>query len=620
MIRAVLRSPLRIVFLAAVVFRSVTGWLLSTRPTDVNVGDPGQWIDAGDRTLRGEWPYKDWTGIYGPLLYGWGASWYRLLGADWRAALQMLEIISPVACLLLAAATAQLMFRHPRWQAGFLLAVAVPGLDAFYWSPGIRIWAPVAALSWAAKPPKGRWSWLPFVCCGVTPLLSPDTGIPCVIASLFFAGSAGVKIASLFLPTCLLWFGWPGATVNWITRTTELAATVSWIWGTPFPGDAFPVRRAVFFMPFVAPLLIGLHLGWTLRRGSAKERAELLPDVAIWILTAGCLRSLLGRTDTAHLLFVLPPLLLLAFRFASRMRVSGAVAALAFVLPFLWLSTLEGPARRSADAWRHAEVPMAPLPGERISLPADFARHLKRVTEATVPLLRPGEPVLSLPGPLYAHLLRRTQSFPWAVPELMNGKPFNLPRVVIVDAALALPWDPYFLPSPGGPLTWSTPADEPITRDLRETLRRWYAVRSEVDGARIMVRRSSPLPARREREIASLTPSGRDIETIVAGNATALAANDPACDEIRTRIRFSYSPFISGLAKSYIRVTAVERSGRIHEMVQPLPPASLDLELRWPVPRLPLDRIIIEAGNPGSFNPRPVAGTVGPVRLIRLGE
>lgn len=632
MIRAAFSSPLRTVLTTAVLFRIATGWLLSTRPSDLNVGDPGQWIDAGDRILRGEWPYRDWTGIYGPLLYAWGAFWYGLLGADWRAALQMLEIVSPVACLLLAAATAKLMLPTERWQAGFLLAVAVLGLDAFYWSPGIRIWLPVAALAWAANPPTGRWSWLPFAVCGLTPILSPDTGLPCIIASLLLFISSGlrtarVKFVTLLMPTCLLWFAWPFPTVQWMMRTVDLASLASWIWGTPFPGDQFPFRRLTFLLPLIFAMLVSLRMLWTYRRATSAGRIHLLPDLALWLLAAACLRSLLGRTDTAHLLFILPPLLLLAFRSAVRWPVPGAAAAaVAFTLPFLWLSVLEGPARRALDAWRHPAAEVGAVSGERISLPARFARHLARVTAAANPLLAPGEPVLSLPVPLYAHLLRRAQHLSHAVPELLHvgwmttEREWIPPRVVIVDPELALPWDSYFLAPPGGPLTWSTPADEPITRDLREHLRRWYVVKKDVEGARILLRRAAPLPARRERIVRSLEPAPGDPDAVMRGETISLSAHGAVCEEVRTMVRFTYPPGLAGLAKSYTRVTAVTRAGRMIEMVQPLPPAHLGIELRWPVPRVPLDRVMLEAGNPGTFNPDPVSASVAPVRLIGYAD
>ncbi len=633
MIRDLARSPLRSALVLAIGFRVVTGWLLSTRPDDLNVGDPGQWIDAGDRILRGEWPYRDWTGIYGPLLYLWGALWYGLLGADWRAALLMLEVVSPVACLLLAAAAAKLLLPTPPWRAAFVLGVAALGLDAFYWSPGIRIWAPVAALAWAATPPAGRWHWLPFAACGLTPLLSPDTGLPChAAATLLSLPSAWRgnlwKLLAVSLPFGLfLAFTFPMMAV-WVTATNHLSGAASWIWGIPFPGDLFPFRRMTFFVPFVVLLAAALRLIWRLRRTPRAGHSLLVPDIALWFLCAGCLRSLLGRIDTAHLLFITPPLLLLGCRFAVRGPILSRVALIAGCLPLLWWSGVEGPVRRSVDAWRPGPEPRLRLDGEHVALPAARASHLARVTAAARPLLRAGDAVLSLPVPIYAHLLRSRSALPVAVPELLAGSSARAlaaleaapPSVAIVDPALALAWDEYFLRTPGGRLTWSTPADEPITRDLREHLRRWYVVRTEVDGARILTRRKDPLPVRHEQVVATIPTGAADAEIIARGDVITLDARGAIGDEIRTRVRFAYAPGLAGLAKSYTRLTAIERSGKAHEMVQPLPPAHLKIELRWPVPRVPLARILLEAGNPGTFNPDPRSATVEPLRLIRYGD
>ncbi len=618
MIRA-LRSPDRAALVIAVFVRVCTGWLLATRPTDLNVGDPGQWIDAGDRMLRGEWPYRDWTGIYGPLLYVWGTFWYWLLGADWRAALLMLEVVSPVVCLLLAYATVRLTLPTPGWRARFIAAVALLGLDAFYWSPGIRIWVPVAALAWAARPPAGRWSWLPFAACGLTPLLSPDTGLPCLLAALLLPGRSGWRgRAGILLPLPAAWLIAPHAIGEWVTATGRLTATASWIWGVPFPGDLFRFRRLTFLLPLAFTLAAAVRLGWSMRRASGTERSRILVDAGLLLLAAGCLRSLLGRTDTAHLLFVLPPFLLVGCRFAASSGRFGSMTLTVLLIPFLWFSAVEGPVRRATDGWRSIGVERGIVPGDRVALPKAFAAHLDRVTGSARPLLSSDDSVLSLPLPIYAHLLRRPNALPVAVPELLTRPTTGAaPRVVIVDPTLALAWDSYFLAPTGGPLTWSTPADEPITRDLRELLRRNYAPHAEIDGARILVRRKAALPPRGERIIMTITPADGDTDAVTRGDAMTLEAHGAICDEIRTRVTLRFGPGLAGLAKAYTRVTAVERSGRVHEMVQPLPPAHLGIELRWPVPRAPLARILIDAGTPGTFNPDPRSATVDPVRLIR---
>jgi len=616
--------------------------------SDLNTGDPGQWLDSGDRILSGSWPFRDWIGIYGPLLYAWGAGWYRVLGGDWLAAGLMLEVVSPVACLLLAALVAHWSLPSPGWRLVFVAAVGCLGLDACYWSPALRLWVPLAGVAWTTSAlRRGARGELALACavCGICPFLSPETGLAamaaCVLAMAIAHRPPGCVGPGLPLPVALGCIAAPGllaiglmphVTGAYVRDTAALAGSANWIWGVPFPGSAYPWRRALF----LAPVALTAGGGLVALFRAIRRREDGAEDLVYVLFAASVYRTVLGRTDAPHLLFALPPVLVLWFRLISRIALSrglvaGAVAVVTLA-PYGNLSFAEGQLGRSARALLPRPGPTASLGGERVSAPAGFCARLERIVAAARPHAPAGRSVLSLPGPLYAHLLRRTNAMPVAIPELLGtGRAASAaalaaleadpPAVVIVDEAQCLPWDPQFvLPPAREPLTrrltWSSYADEAIARDLRRWLAARYRAAGVIDGARILVARR-PIAEPPARELAVLEPGALQQASLARGDLARFAVAGIACDEVRLKVSCRYPCGLAWLAKSYVRVQIYDQDGRIHGGVLPVPPASLDLELRVPVPRLALTRIDLEVGSPGSFNPAPVAVTVPAVRLIR---
>jgi hypothetical protein len=597
-------------------------------------------MDAGDRIIAGAWPFRDWTGIYGPLLYAWGAGWYRWLGADWHAALLQLEVVSPVACLCLAALVAAWTLPSTGWRLLFLVAVAALGLDACYWAPALRVWFPLAMLGWAiAALRHGRRIRSGIACAlvGLTPFVSPETGLAAVAACavVILLGrpeddpSATPRRTALFgllaAPAIVALVIFPGIVIPYVRDTVALSRAANWIWGVPFPGPAYPWRRVLFLAPFAlaAASLLLAGLGFLRRR----ERANPGGDLALALFASLVLRSMLGRTDIPHLLFALPPVLVLWFRLASRVSILpgllAGILAVGCVIPYLGLSLVEGQAGRALRPFIPGSGP-APAVIERVLMDGDFAARLERILAAARPLAPAGRPVLSLPGPLYAHLLRRPNALPLAVPELLGASAASRalaaleaspPSMVIVDEAQALPWDETFLRSPAR-LTWSTPADEAIARELRSWLARRYRVAATVEGARLLVPRATPAHPPAERIVAVLAPTSAELDRLPRGDLASIPVPGVACDEIRLTVLCRYPHGLAGLAKSYVRVRAHARDGRILVGVLPVPPAGLNMELRIPVLPVPLVRIDLEVGSPGTFNPAPLSVAVPAIRLV----
>ncbi|MEK7475969.1 MAG: hypothetical protein AAB152_10110 [Candidatus Coatesbacteria bacterium] len=639
---------MRLILLTVVLVtaRLLAGWRGAGYLSDLNTVDPGQWLDAGDRILAGSWPFRDWTGIYGPLLYAWGAGWYKLLGADWHAAALMLEAVSPAVCLVLAALVAAWALPTAGWRLLFLLAVAALGLDACYWAPALRVWLPLAGLAWATASLRhghGLRAGLAAALCGLSPFVSPEAGLAAVAACLIALlrpvatplapPRRAVFVACLLAPAVAALVFAPRPTLTFIHATASLSTSANWIWGVPFPGSAYPWRRVLFLAPFAltAAALLFAGLGFLRRR----EQADPAGDLAHAVFAALVLRTVLGRTDIPHLLFSLPPVLVLWFRLGARLPllpgiVSGAVVV-AGAVPYAMMSVAEGQTGRLTRLALPRPA-TRPVMGERVAAPSAFAARLDRIVAAARPFTRPDRPVLSLPGPVFAHLLRRPNALPLAIPELLGGRaaggPWALavlntapPSVVVIDDAQCLPWDGQFVPPdsrsrPPGRLTWSTPADEAITRDLRRWLAANYSLAATVDGARIMVPRHPSRPPA-ELILASLAPAPAELGHLPGGDLARIPVAGLACDEIRLTVLCRYAPGLASFAKTYVRVHAVDRTGRIHGGVLPVPPASLALDLRVPVPRVPLVRIDLEVGSPGTFNPAPRIVDVPVVRLVR---
>ena len=623
----------------------------ATNLLDANLVDPGQWVDAADRIAAGHWPYRDWTGIYGPGLYAAAAWACRALGSGWRATGLLLEVVSPVACLILAAIAGRAALPGTGWPLLFLALTGILGLDACYWSPGVRIWWPLAAVAvatrCAAGPARG---WLgAAAACGLAPLVSPETGTAAVAAvfslALFLRFSVGpvpvpvvATAAAVAIPAGLAFALAPAVAAGFAGAAREMAGAANWLWGIPLPGPLWPGRRLAFLAPPLVAFGCLALAGWRLaRRRDPAARGRAAADLSLALFAALVQRAALGRADVAHLLFALPPVFLCWLRLwagADAPFPTAAGLAVAGLVPYLVLGLAEGQPGRTLHALTVKRAGFTALVGEAVRAPAPLAGRLTRIAAAARPLAPPNRPILSLPGPIYARLLGRRNALPVATPELLGAMPdggraalaaldADLPAVVVLDRALALPWDDYYLQPAGtnavdGPLGWSTPADEAATRELREWLASRYRPLRQIEGAWLLVPRTRPAPARRPRVVSRLIPTPEDLASLARGEIIRLAANGTSATGLRLTARCRYPLGTAFLAKTLIRLRAVDRTGRVREGVIPLPPAHLDREVRMPLAGAALERIELEIGGAGSLNPAPASVVIPAVELVVL--
>ena len=214
--------------------------------------------------MAGQTPYRDFLGIYGPMLYLWTTFWYRLLGADWFAALCQLEVISPIASLALIYLTAKEALDEAKFQALFVAACALIGLDHFFWAPALRIWIALAAwaiMNSSIKKADNLKAAAAGLLCGSSFLFSAEAGIAAALGCGFlliseaFAGrrrfhSITFAAISAGVPALIMTAYDPSAMLGYFRAMKRFAAMTNWFTGLPlhFP---FSLKGYCFFAPFL---------------------------------------------------------------------------------------------------------------------------------------------------------------------------------------------------------------------------------------------------------------------------------------------------------------------------------------------------------------------------------
>lgn len=637
-----------------VAVRLWTGVCASRALFEPHIGDVGHWMLFGDEIARGRIPFVDFNGLYGPfLLYAFAAG-YRALGADWSAALWMLEVASPLLCLGLAWFVTLRALEDDGDRLVFLAAVGLTGLDHFFWTSGLRVWLPLAALvslqgALTSRRPRSLAAGA-FVC-GLCPLVSLETAAALgaalvLLLSTRLAGRglrarawvpAAVALAAPTLAAAALA---PRLCVAYFRTGSEMVALVDWCFGLPFPPHSGALAAFCWFAPFAATAAaFAAALAGLRGRVGPEARARSFDDLSLIAFAAVSLRTVLGRSDYGHLMFSLPAVFLVWQRLCARLtpragRWALAAAALGF-LPYVALSAhdADGDLRRLGRlaAWETRGAPgNIAWPEEGLSAPRGFVERSRRIVAAVRRRAAVGTDVLSLPLPLYAHLARRGSALAAGSSELVffgRGGPAaavaemeaRRAPVLVVDRALGLSMPPLDALNAAassdplsGRLTWATPADEPVFREFRASLRSHYALAEIVDGAAIYARRERPAPPVRA-EPAEDVPAPRMLEL---GRLYRIPMPARPGFELRFDLRCAYPLGLDSMAKTFALVGYVERSGVARAALLPVPPAALGLDLRLPLPPTPLSAVVIEVVSPGAFNLAPRSVELRSVRLI----
>jgi len=627
----------------------------AARTSTWEFNDISQWVDAGDRMLGGDVPYRDFFGLYGPLLYYWSVFWYWLFGAGLLAAGLNLEIISPVACLFIAYLIAHFTLEKPGSRILFLACVGLLGFDHFHWAPGLRLWLPLLGVAVAEKGVRER-STAAFAAgcllCGLCFFVSPEAGLASMLACAViavawtFTREPGrtrwlLMLAWVFAPAAAGVALFPDVVMNYFRYVRGLALTFNWYLGLPFPAFSWSLQGAAYYGPFLflGVLACVLPAAFFLAR-KRSSRAELTGELALMAFCAVLLRSVLGRSDDFHLAFAVTPIIALMVRFFLQSGFfspgAGVFLFLVVFCPVFYLARPPWESRMPVRAVNAAEFerdfPWVEGVQLRLLRSPDFARIAARTRE----LAPEGSRLLSIPIPIYAHLAGRLSALPFSFPEhilVLRDGPKRLiaalererPPLVVYDPSFCYPLDQTKdLMTAGdadlfsGRFTWPAASDEVLTRDLRAYLRANYRVSQEYAGAVFLTRRDKPLPSPREETVFLITPSEETVRELTKGGKWEWALPGSRFDEIRVNMACRYLPGMAPFAKTLLRVVLFDAGGRRRMGELPIPAEYVGRDLRIPAGRNPPGRMLLRIVNPGAFNPRPSAITGMTIELVRI--
>jgi len=599
-------------------------------------GELGQVADASWRIFAGQLPGVDFKGLYGPLTYWWNALWFWLFGADWRALSLGQLVAEGFVTLGLAALSALVALRQDWSRVLFLLAI---GLVCQYIGP--RIWLPFAGFCLVLGAGTSARVIAGCAMCGVSLLVSPETGLAsCAGSALLLLVGKGRRgrvpaLASLAVPSLLALLLAPAMVREYVRNTAGLAGVTAYYGGLGFP----PFTKSTAFIcysPFVFTGFMLLRSLVLLFDTNRDRRETAAGDFALALVSAGFLRSALGRSDYGHLCFGMVPGVLLFLRACERLpRAAGAALAVACLVPFARMTWV--------DAWStswdflraHNRADWAELPGQRVRMPPGVIARFGVMRAGVDSYSRPGDPVLFLPLPFYAGLFGRHPAIPFLLPEHMVIAPdysalaismMEERRVplVVLDRPACLPDGGQCLRTtrPGafsGNINWETPADEVIFREFREYLRSRYRLARAARGLEFYVRREVPLPPPRDTVVAraALPPSGE--QTLARGDAVEITVPALRCDEVRVDIACRYLPGLKSFAKTMLWVSWEDSRGLRTEGALRIPPARLGKDLRFTTGGAALRKLSLRVVPAGALEPFPRSVRLRGVSLVRFG-
>jgi len=651
------KNSLLLLLTFLIIVRIGIGLVMSNVSMELNLFDVGQWVDAGDKMLSGQVLGRDFmAGSYGPLLYVWSTFWYWLFGANWHAVLVQLEIVSPVACLILAYVVSIHSFVQLKFRMAFLLLTSVLGLDHCFWTPHLRIWLPMVSAVLAEAAVRRRNPKLFSVSAGmagVCLMISPESGIAALACCSLFCVAALMVSRENRQPWLIAFaagfglvlgmgvVGWPDVMIHYASIAHGLAKYTNWFHGLPYEKFQMSFFAYIFYWPFAVILAF---VGIILIRISDVDVVEGLRSMAWIVFCVILFRPAMGRSDPAHLINAIPPFMLLWCRMVSRMegfRLSTRVLiAIAALLPY-WFA----PAR-TVSAFEHISTRLSRsfhsdysiLGNEDVYVAKGAANQwndLRKYVQARVP---EDSPILYLPIPAGAHLMGRRSAFPLTFSELLlltknmaddaikRLESQNIPMVVLdrllimedsyVDGRSDLPMKDIYLQ----PLTSSSPADEIITRKLRAWIRRNYDVDTNLHGADILVRRPTPRPDPLELISGELVPDSTRAIDLTPTDYVIIQFPKTVCDEIRMVIDCRWNWKMETFAKAFLQVYSVNSAGHSVGGMVPVPPPDIGNELRIRMPGVLLDSVHIKLLTPGPFNPKPRSLTIRSVRSVEFPE
>lgn len=608
-------------------------------------GDISHIVDTSSRILAGRIPYLDFIPQYGPLLYYWNTFWFWLAGADWSAGLFVDGVVGEVASLICAIYIAGRMLDRPRHQLLFVGAIWYLNLD---WQAGLRFSLPFALLIVAAKECiRGNIARFSFACAltGLAHLLSPEVGAGVGAACLAMGVSCRWRyrdrpgrwfLASLanFLPVVLVAVVAPTLMLNYARTAIGLALSTNWYCGLAFPEPRPSLAAFVYFPPFIfiGATICGSVFG--LVYAHRREQENNMENLAIAVFSAVVLRSALGRSDYYHLMFGLIPVLLLWIRFCLRRRHAILLLAVS-LLPYAVQNGVDGNPFRGINLLSRDCPPGSEfLYGEGVWVPKNIRERARKVADYIQKATVPGEPVLSLPYPLYAHLARRPQALRICFPDQLELWPGwassavslmdkQRMKLVIVDRDLCFPDDTCSMGIPksdelAGRLSWFANSDEVATRELRAYLRRNYRLKDTISGVLIFVRRQAPVPSPREKVVSLIAPAPEEAGKLAPPKASSFPVPSVRCDEVRIDISCTYFPGMASFSKTSLAIRQETTDGRITECRVPVPPRYLGRDIRFPAPSSPIRRIELELVDPGGLNPAPITASLKGISFIKL--
>jgi len=329
------------------------------------------------RILDGQVPYRDFYPWYGPLFHYFAAFWVRLLGRDLLAVKLFIKVISPLLSLAMLIATLR-MFRLDPWGRFFAVAASGWGVFELYFQTGatrtffglflIGLW--VAGL----RQPRRAWSRaLVFPSALLAFCYSPEVGfylLPVGMVVAFFdwlqlplpgrrpawlAYGAGALLALGLFSAGYMLCGWFRSYVQFFLYTSS---NMVWAYSAPLPelseffsspgqwfhfhpwpllalaGDNAPsLGKLLFFLPW---LVLAVTAGWilvTVLRGKISQ-------IPVWVPACVAYGAMLWtstflRMDGSHLLWALPPIMILLGKLFSRKTPFGAIK-LALLALILW--------------------------------------------------------------------------------------------------------------------------------------------------------------------------------------------------------------------------------------------------------------------------------------------
>jgi hypothetical protein len=312
------------------------------------------------RILQGQVPYLDFYPWYGPLFHYFAAGWVWLLGGNLLAVKLFIKVISPLLSLAMLIAALR-MFRLEAQARFFAVAASIWWIfEGFFLLASTRTFLGIFLIGlWITIIRKQQHPWariLIFPSSLLAFLYSPEIGLylQAVILTIvlfdliglpaplrktsFLAHGAGALITVVLVAAGSLSFKWFGNYLHFFLYTSS---NMIWAYSLPLPelgefvssprqwlhflpgtdyslagSKAASSGKLLFFLPL--PVLL-IASGWILiavRRGKSSSIPVWIPACVVYGVMLWTTTFL--RMDGGHLLWALPPIMILLGKLFSR--------------------------------------------------------------------------------------------------------------------------------------------------------------------------------------------------------------------------------------------------------------------------------------------------------------